>query len=293
MLASEVIERTYSVLYPGGVDRPGFDVLAANIASTTATTFTATGRAGFIPPDTMVEIGSELMLLSAYDTATNVATIQDRGYLESAPSTHTAGTKIWLDPDFPRIEVFNAIKGIIGMLYGWGLYRRLVDITSTISSNAPITLTATAKEVLSARYKSGTRWYPLQSGEHYEVFEDTGGAIEVQFFGGQPGASLRLVYAADFTQPTSEADDLDTLGVPATLQPFLPIAVAGHLLVGRESSRVQLDEVRRQLEAQNVQVGASMSVGQNLLDFFIRNYVSAEKRRLAKLDPPRISYARA
>lgn len=293
MLGSEVVDRTYSILYPGGVDRPSFDILAANIADATATTFTVTGKQQFIPPDTMVEIDSELMLLSDFTSGTNTATVQDRGYLESTATTHTAGAKVWLDPDFPRIEVFNALRGIIGMLYGWGLYRRLVDTASTISVNAPIDLAATAKEVLSIRYQSGQRWYPLQSGEDYEVYEDTGGAIEVQFFGGQQGAATRIVYAADFTQPTTEADDLDTLGVPTTLQPFLPLAVAGHLLVGRESSRVQLDEVRRQLEAQNVQVGASMSVGQNLLDFFIRNYVSAEKRRLAKLDPARISYVRS
>ncbi len=91
--------------------------------------------------------------------------------------------------------------------------------------------------------------------------------------------------AYDFTVPATVGVELDDCGIPATLQPFLPLAVAGYILQSREVPRVQIDDVRRLLAAQGVQIGASMNVGQAMLNQFFTVHVAGEVNRLKELDP--------
>lgn len=297
MLASEVIDRTYNEwLYPGGVNRPTFDVLATAGMTTSSPgygqTFVVEGRVPNIPSDTQVEIGDELILVKSVSGTT--VTVMDRGYLETVPATHAIGDKVLIDPRYPRITIFNALKSIITGLYALGVYRRVNVSTFDFDFDAPtLTMPAGAKRVLAViakRPSSYEDWRKMMPGKDYEAFNEFQPPRVRLRRGGYDGGDLEIVYAADFTLPTTTADDLDTGGVPTTLQPYLPMAVAGYLLQGRELPRVQIEEIRRQLGSAGVQVGAALNVGQSLLQQFRQVYVAAERARLEEADPSYFEY---
>ena len=294
MLASEVIDRTYlEWLYPAGVDRPAFDFLSGAM-SASASTFLVQGRVQSIPPDSVVEIDDELILLSGFSGAQ--ATVAERGYLDTTAASHADGAQVRIDPKYPRKTLFNALRSVIGLLYTYGLYVRATESSLTYTTRDALTLPAGAKRILSIVVRStGShevyRRLAMEGRDWVLYPEFTPPKFHIRR-GGAEGASMTVVYTKDFGIPSSPADDLDALGVPATLQPYLPLAVAGYVLQSKEIPRVQVEEIRRMLAAQGIQVGAALNVGQAMLRAFRFEYVAAERRRLVEQDPPTFAWAR-
>jgi hypothetical protein len=299
VLVSEALDRTLSEwLYPAGVDRPAFDILASTMTASTpaaAGTFTVEGKLNMIPPDSILEIGSELV--ATKDVTTTTVTVAERGWMDSVAAAHAIGDQVRVDPKYPRKTLLSHLASIIGMLKPWGLYVRATDATQTFSTRGVITLPAGGKRILSilvrasgseetyARLKmEGRDWvmYPEFDPPKYQIRRGIGGE----------GAAMTVIYTSDFTPPTTEADNLDTLGVPTTLQPYLPLGVAGFALQSREIPRVQVEEIRRMLAATGVQVGQALNVGQTMLNAFRYDYVFAERRRQSETDPVAFAWAR-
>lgn len=295
MLVSDVIDRTYSEwLNPAGINRPAFDVLAGTGLAAGATSVTLEGRITSVPRDTIIEIDSELILLKD-NVAPPTYTIARRGYLETADVAHSVGALVYIDPKFPRINLFNALVSIVGGLYPKGLYVRTADSTITWDTSKVANLPAGTEDVLSVVVRRpGTEENytdPLMEGRDYRVLWSFTPPKLRMIYGGFNNQTVNLIVKKDFTLPTAEADDLTTLGVPVTLQPYLPMAVAGYLLQGREIPRVQIEDVRRALSAAGIQVGSAINVGQALLQNFER-YVGDERRRMFEKDPTRFSVRR-
>lgn len=296
MLVSDVIDATYlEWLYPAGVEQPLYDVLSEDLASNASDlSVSLEGRAESVPRDSVLEIGSELLL--AKEVSGTVVTLQERAFLGTTLAAHTTGDRVIIDPTYPRTTVFSALKSVIGLLYPWGLYSRGIDTSQTFTTGSVIALPSGAKKILSILVRR------TSNDEQYDRLVRRGvDWIEYREFdppkyhlrrGGNEGQSMRVVYMSDFTLPTSEADDLDDLGVSETLQPDLSMAVAGHLLRGKELPRVQVEEIRNLLASQGVQVGSAMNIGQALIQAFQRTYVAAERRRQSELDEPTFEWVR-
>lgn len=285
MLVSELIDRTYSQwLWPGGVSRPSFDILATGI-NTTETSIVTEGRIT-VPRDSVVEIESELILIESATASTLEA--NERGYLDTAPASHSAGVRILLDPKFSRKAIFDVLCTTIGDLYP-ALYRRVVDSSLEYTDREPMDLPTGTLELLRATVElSNGELQSLKQGVHYRVLPEFS-PPKIRFsFGGMLGNTLTLVVAKDFTLPTDETKDLTSIcGVPASLAPHLAAAVAGTLLQAQELPRTAVDQIRRLLAQQGVQVGAALNVGQALKTMFEQR-VAAERRRLRVLDPPEL-----
>lgn len=297
---NDVIDRTLNEwLYNAGANRPDFDILDVTVTASPATLVTRQ-RVDRIPPDSIVEIENELYLIqdSQRDTPSagkTTLTVNESGYLESTAAGHTAGAKVTIDPDYPRQQLFNHLVSVIGQLYPMGLYRRtLSDVF--YNENGVTILPAGTKDILSAvsEYEAGATYMrELDEGKEYRVYRQYE-PPRVQFIrGGHYGENVRFVCRQDFTLPVNFSVDLTTTcGVPETLAPYLPMAVAGYALMGKEVPRVVVEEIKRMLSALGAQipVGAVLNVGQALLGFFQTTYVAAERRRLTDLDPPRFRY---
>jgi hypothetical protein len=299
MLVSEVIERTYNDwLYTGGVSRPSYDKLTADI-NASATSFSVTGRNGLvIPPDTILEIGSEQILV---DTVSGLnVTVRERGFLETTAAAHTAATEnVYVDPVYKRKTLFDTLITIIGLLYPAQVYCRKIDATSlTFNWNQPVLdLPAGGKKLLSISVKStGTQvlWNPLRPGIDYEELMDFDPPKVALKRGGAQGAVMNIVYQADFTEPTAESDELSGLTnpIPITLQRHLPLAIAGYALQGREPSRVQIEEIRRRLASEGITPGTTLNIGKAMLDIFMGRYVAAERDRLKEKDSVGLTFVR-
>jgi hypothetical protein len=298
MLASEAIDRTLSEwLWPAGVDRAPVDILSSSMtagAPAAGATFTVQGIVQNIPPSSIIEVGSELILTQNFVGTTG--TVAERGWLDSVAASHSIGDQIRVDPKYPRKTLLHHVASIVGMLEPWGLYVRGFDDTQTFSVREVKTLPSGARRILSIAVRS------TGSLENYDelTMEGRDWLLHRQFEppkylvrrGGGEGADMRVVYAKAFGVPAAETDDLDTIGVPSTLQPYLPLGVAGFALQGKEIPRVQIEEIRRMLAAQGVQVGSALNVGQAMLRAFRFEYVMAERARQREADPVRFAWVR-
>jgi len=284
MLVSDVIDRTFNEwLTPAGIDRASFDTLLSGIDASTLS-IPLTGRISNIPHDSILEIDSELILVSTVSGST--VTAQERGYLETDPATHASGSRVYVTPQYPRKVLFNALNTLLGDLWTQGVYVLASTSSYTYSKSAALSMPSGCKRIVSvlqSRYTDQTRYKRFVKGRHYEVFPEFT-PIKMQFLGG--GVTDRAVlisYCKEVTAASSEADNLTTLGVPSALQPHLTLGLAGYLLQSREIPRVQLEEIRTLLATQGVQVGAALNVGQSLYNQYLR-YVLAEAQKLRQAE---------
>ncbi len=296
MLVSELIDKVQNEwLYPSGVDRPTFDVLAADIASGDLT-ITLEGRVGRVPGDGLLEIEDELVLVEG--TSGSVVTANERGFANTDPAAHTAGTRVTIDPKYPRKTIRSALDAVTALLYPWGVYRRVLDTALDYDPSDPVVLPADTLDVLrvSVRAISGREiWRRLKmEGRDWEFLDEFDPPLLHVYRGTYSGADLQLVLAKDFTRGLTSAQDLTTDGgIPGTMVEQLPMAVAGHILQSREIPRVQIDEVRRLLAQQGIQVGSALNVGQAMLNHFRTTAVLAERRRLNLKDEPHFTWVRS
>ena len=292
---SEVVERCFnSWLYPGGIQRPAFDTLA-DIIDNSQLSLTLTGRVTNVPRDSVLEVEYEQMLVS--DVATTTVTLQERGFLETDPDQHAAGTIVNIDPTFSKKAVFDALVAVLKMLYPAGVYWRNEDTATTWSFAAPLKALPTGgKRVVTILAKTNSvieDYRPLRPGIDYENRPEFTPARYRLRRGGFEGGALLVIYAKDFGTPTSPTDDLSNLGVPESLQPHLPMGIAGQLLQGRELPRIQIEEIRRFMASQGIQIGAALNVGQALLNTFMARHVGGERDRLNEQDPSNFEFVRS
>jgi hypothetical protein len=295
VLARDVVDRTFgNWIYPGGIQRPAYDTLAVALDSS-SDTLELSGRANNVPRDSALEVEWEQILVSA--VVANTVTAQERGYLETDAAQHASGTIVQIDPTFTKKAVLNALAAIVGMLYPAGCYWRNVDTTTTFSQQNPLhDLPAGGKRLISVLAQKGTTgsgYRRLRAGIDYLEFQEFTPPKYELLRGGYEQGPMVVVYAKDFTIPSSPDDELDDLGIPATLQPHLPMGITGYLLQGRELPRIQIEEIRRFLSSQGIQVGASLNVGQALLNGFMARHVGAERDRLIDQDPAGFEFVRS
>lgn len=298
MLVSEVIDRTFNEwLYPSGINRPTYDKLNGSVDASTLT-IPLRGRVNNVPRDSVLEIENEQILVDSVSGSVVTAAAGGRGWLETGPASHADNSLVWVDPTFTRKSVFNALLTTLGALYPAGVYARLVDTATPFSHTNPTKdLPAGGKRLISISVRSTgsvIRWNTLRKGIDYKEHREFTPPKYELFRGGSEGAVMQVVYAADFTLPTAESDDLSSLAapVPDTLQPYLGMGIAGYLLQSREVPRVQIEEIRRRLALEGVQVGSALNVGQSLLNGYRSLYVAAERERLKELDQSELEFTR-
>ena len=290
MLVRDIIDRTFSQwLYPSGVNHPAYDILSSAINDSTLT-IPLEGRIPAIPGNAILEIDSELILLE--DVVGGVHA-NERGYLDSGPATHTIGTRVAVNPEFSRLLVFNTLCDLIGDLYGAGVYQRVLDDTLTYTACDTIELPVGTLQLLKATVMltglgvSLPRTLRPERGQ-YEVYTEFDPPLMRCYGGGSEGCQLVVAVAQDFVKPTAETDDLSTVCLlPSALIPHLPAGIAGTIMQSREIPRAVIEEIKRLLAVQGVQVGTALNVGTALLNLYAR-YVDAERRRLEQLDPTQV-----
>lgn len=288
MLVSEAIDRALSQNLQSDENMHAFDILAADITAS-ATTMTVSGLKQYAP-QTVIEVDSELIFTKEPESSTAID-LNERGFRESSPAAHTAGAKVWINPDFTRVSLLNVAAQIVSSLYGMGLYRILQSTSLTPSVTSPVALPTGAKEVLEVLVRSGSLHYErLRRGKDYEVFTAFD-PPQLQMATGV-GMAMTVNYKADFTTPTSESQDLGTYcGVPTSLEPHFPKAIAAVALEGKGVPRVMIEDIKSRLAAEGEQVGAALSVSQTLMQAFERQ-VLMERNRLMERTPLRLTYVR-
>jgi hypothetical protein len=296
LLVAELIDNTLAEwLHPAGDEQAQFDNLVGAIDADVLA-LTLEGRAEFVPRDSQLQIGSEVILVKSSSGA--ALTLAERGFGGSVKVAHNNGDLVWVDPVFTRIEILHALRAIVGKLYPWGLYRRVVDSTLDFTTSGTLTAPAGTKRIHSILVRSSSAeelYVPLGmrgiDWVEYRQFDP----IKFQIKRGvaAEGQDIHLVCIQDFVLPTDENQDLlANCGIPETLQEDLPMAVAGQVLKGREVPRVTMDRIREALAAAGLNPGVTLNIGQAMIREFKNEAVLAERNRQNDSDEPVFEWQR-
>jgi len=286
---AQVINRTLREwLYPAN-ERPIAAPLAANISSTSATTFTykdgffAAEEEDLLDAGVVVEIDRELMFTSGIDTGSRTITVQTRGYMGTTAAIHTAGADIVLAPFYPRQHVFDALGDTIE-----GLWPDLY-VKTTMAATAqttPLEVPATVEDVVRYIYpetdSTNTRWL-RGTIDLLRDFPGSGGtptptSVAVQFINVPSGQNGYLTYKARFTRPTTESDDLSTsFGCPTRWDELLIAGAVMRIMGGRNMDFATAEYLSDLLEAQGFPAGTGERLFQSMARLY--NWLLDRARR--------------
>jgi hypothetical protein len=293
LLVSELITRTLAEwLYPGGDEIPQYDFLTTAVDADDLEVVLE-GRVESVPKDSILQVGDELMLVKEVTGTAVTLAPEGRGYRDSTAAAHDVGALVEVDPTFSRLEIYHALREIMGRLGAWGLYKRTVDASLVCDLTEVIETSAGTLEVLSILVRdSGEKenYLPLtRKGKDWIEFKEFD-PVKILMKRGYQDQPMRVVCRQTIGLPTSMSFDLDD-ELSETFQEGLPMAVAGQVLKGREVPRAYADRIREVLAQEGMPPGAIIDVGEALLSLFRRDAVMAERRRLDELDEPTFEWA--
>lgn len=252
----------------GGV-REEFDLLAAAIASTTATTLTVTDSANGIQTGAELEIGLERMYVRSV-SGTTVTVL--RGYRGTTAATHAINSVVTVNPKAPKAAIVRELNNELASLSSPanGLFRTAtIDLTwagSTYGYN--LAGVADLEDVLSVQWEgyTGNEWIPVAPTEwrlgRSQDTTDFSSGLALFFDGPVSGRAVRVVYKAPFTAVSALTDVVETVtGLPASAVD-IPVLGAAAALKGWGESRRTLPEFQGDPRAdEDVPPGSGMRSG--------------------------------
>lgn len=283
---ADLINRIYrSYLHPGD-DQPARALLANDItAEDTTWTYRSENIAAdeleLFAPGIIVEADREQALVTHSNPANighivlptgNVTVL--RGYNGTARTGHDADTPMTVQPPFARQSVFDAVADNIVNLYPT-LYHVATEQITTAPT--PVQVPAPTTTIASFTYPEGTRWIQ-GNAKLLNPFPPSPTGKAVTFNNTPHGRTGNLTYHTPFNRPTTEADDLQTLGVDASWERIIAVGTAAQVLSGRELDSVQQQYITEQLRAEGYpvltamrQAGALWEVRDDMLQHAARN----------------------
>ena len=122
-----------------------------------ASTFTLSGAVfadgSGIQPNSLIEIGTEIIFIQAIDRSTGAVTGALRGFKGSTPTAHSAGAGVEADPQFFRFDIITSINDTINNLYPSVFAMKAITVTPQ-ARQMEFDLPATTLQVVSVQYKS-------------------------------------------------------------------------------------------------------------------------------------------
>tara|TARA_A200000159_G_scaffold104065_1_gene96747 strand:+ start:60 stop:965 length:906 start_codon:yes stop_codon:yes gene_type:complete len=211
---STLVDRIYRDFLNKPDDLSAFSRLDGAISSTTSTSVVyeaglfSSEEENLLGSGALIEIGQELMLVTAANTSTRTLTVS-RGYSGTTAATHADETNIFINPTFPRKSVYDAVSDNISRLYP-SLYN--VTTTNVTSNSTYQEVPASTVEVLTSYVQNSTGDQYTSAGiELLRDFPPSSTNTAVQFFNTSNGKTVHLVVKRKFVRPTDETSDIETV----------------------------------------------------------------------------------
>ena len=249
----------------------------------------------------VVEIDEELLWVDSFDRISNTATVAPygRGYLGSTAATHAADTKVTITPTFPRSSVKRAINDTIRSL-GASIFA--VKSTSFIFNAAQSTYAfnnLNIKNILTVSWQSigpSQEWVPLRRWDFDSTADATAfGAAAQTITLGQapiPGRTVRIVYATDPVEFTSNTQDYATqTGLPEATRDVVILGAAYRLLSFLDPARAAQTSPQADETDSKRPYGASQSATKQLYALYSQR-LQEETKSQQKNYPPRVHFSR-
>lgn len=294
--AGLMIDETLGLMQSWSLDSEQSTTLASTITSG-ALTFQVTqarGVATGVSPG-IIQIDSEMMYCDSVDALGNATvTAWGRGYLNTVPAAHVAGTRVISQPTFPRAKTLDAINETIARIFPDVYGVKSIEMTTT-SPVITYTMPTDCAWVLSAKWQQagGTQyWKNIQrfrmSPGGGTMFGDTGVTVDVADRM-MPGRPIQFLYASQPAQLVNESDDFTTVtGLGFGCRDVVCLGAAASMTTSQELSRLQVSSIEEQNRSQEVAPSAALT-SSRFLDQKFLSRMAEEKKSLVQIFPPRIT----
>lgn len=256
-------------------------------------TITPVQGAASLGGSALVEIGSELIQIASYDSATGVCVVPawGRAQMGTSQATAGAGAKVTINPLWPFWFVAQSVIDGLHAMYPALFAVKNVELTSD-SDQEKYLMPADAEDILDARIQW---WAPTQPERQITRFTlDTSNLDGNRYLHiptlGVSGRPIFVTYRAIPTYPTGPTDTgwtFEDSGYPSSAIDLPILRAAADLIVSAETSRLQNYSSEQSDRARFVQGGTGNSVSRRL-DEQYRNRLMEERARILDRYPPRI-----
>ena len=281
----QLVDRAYREYLSLPDDTPTSVPLNGAIDDTTTTVvlgaFAIPEEEALVGAGVVLEVGTELMRVTAYNDANNNATVI-RGALGTTAAAHSDGDLAYLAPAYARQTVIEHIADSIEDLYP----RLYAVINKTIWTDDVVEITDTdATEFISCRGLVAGEWVEL----HPEIvtdFDEVTSTVAALFHAEERGYEAKITLRGAFPRVSDEATDLSTIGVRSEWEDIVLLGAVGALLSGRELNVTTTDYLTEVLEAQSVPIGQTTNVATAMLRFREAKLREAARGQRARRRPP-------
>ena len=225
---------------------------------------------------TIIEIGQELMICTELNAVTNSITVT-RAARGTTATTHDAGDVIKITPQFPRVNVFNAVKDQIENLYPT-LYA--VETQTISSAVGYVALVGADDNRIVAPLKAVSQYQELDAGNQTTV-QFRGVAMElidvptsvtasgkvVQFSGVSTGVNVHCTFKKKFGEVSLESTTLADIGLETEYEPIIMAGVAAQMIAGKDIPTYTADYITDQMAVTNYPVNSSSNIRNSLLQY--------------------------
>ena len=233
----------------------------------------------------IVEIDDELLWVDSSAGGSLTVPPYGRGYQGTAAATHLINTQVLVDPSFPRQAIKTALAQTAMAVYPTLFQVKPTEFTFT-AGQASYDLEADADRVLAISYQtwggSGI-WQPvdkyrLDTNANTTSFP-SGRALTIGQ-GAPPGRTIRVLYAASFTEMTATGDTLAAAGHAESHRDVLVFGAAARLVQYLEPSRLTMNAIENEERAKYVGSGAASALTRQLLGFYEQRLGEERKKML-------------
>lgn len=239
------------------------------------------------------EIDDELVYINTSDNGTLSLIPAGRGHRGSVAASHNANATVTFAPMFPRHEIKKAIQQAVD-----GLYPTLYQIKKTtftyITAQSGYDMPSDCDGVLEIKWQVPSPlndWQRLFQWSFDTNSQDSNGNKLSLYDMVLPGATVQVVYKANFSDLVNDSDTLSSVGLSESYADLLAYAVTSRMLRFLEPARIQTATVENVSRAQVVQVGDAAKVANQLYAMY-QQRLNEERKRLLELSPTQMNFQR-
>lgn len=246
----------------------------------------------------LLEIDDELIWVDSFNRTTNTATIAPygRGFRNTEPAAHSAGSRVTVSPSFPRSVIRKNLNQAIDAIYPdlFGVYYTTFIFQAARTTYA---LPQEAIDILGLSWQTigpSLEWLPIR---HYRVDRmanpivwNTGKTISISD-GIIPGRTIQATYTKKPTQLQYDTDDFTMTGLPDSAREVIMLGAAYRTAAYLDMGRVPAATAEADSMQQQDPIGSAANISRYFYQLY-QQRLQIEVRRQQEMYPPRTHYSR-
>lgn len=249
----------------------------------------------------IIEIDDELIYISSFSRASNTANVAGvtgnfwgRGYNNTTPATHVAGSKVTVSPLFPRKAVKRAINDAINQVWP-ALYGVGVTTFSYNSAKDTYELPTAVENILAITWQrlgsSGTwsevKRYSVDMNANTTTYPS---GVTVTLWGPDAGRTVNVKYSKKPTELANDSDVFATVtGLPASSRDVIVLGAVVQLLSFVDPARLNFTSPEADENDRTRAFGSGTTLTRNMLALYERR-LGEERAKLQDMYPIKMHY---